>query len=135
MNAKLNRKERKAQQLLAHYATCERLGAYLGLPSPDGKHISVALWKAEQLASKAAAAYCNGEIGEDLWSESCRAVKALIVKALGKLPPGFFINQDPMRYALCIDHTDPNGKAMIQACGIHVGAGQDGILSPEINGN
>lgn len=31
MNAKLNKRERRAAQLLAHYATCERLALHLGM--------------------------------------------------------------------------------------------------------
>lgn len=51
-STKLNRRERKAQQLLAHYTRCEALARHLGHSSPDGKKISVALFKLERRGQK-----------------------------------------------------------------------------------
>lgn len=135
MNAKLNKRERRAAQLLAHYATCERLAAYLGVKNLDGKKISVALWKAEQFASKKSVAYCNGEISDTDWKWCQKMVSADVEKALGKLPPGFFVNSDPRGYALKIDNENPEGKALIEAVKLHADWGGYGILSPEIDGD
>lgn len=137
LNAKLNKRERRAQQLLAHYATCERLARYLGVSNPDGKKISVALWKAEKLGSRRAVGLCNEEsycrsVQPELdW----RAVITFVEKALGKLPPGFFVNGDPRGYALKIDNENPAGRALIEAVKLHTDMGGYGILSPEIDGD
>ena len=151
MNAKLNRRERKAAQLLAHYATCEKLAIALGMPGSkaDGRKISIALFKLESEAHKAMEHACSypqpyystmfdqyflfsGE--EDIMD----AYKARISKALelilGKLPPGFFVNGDPRGHALKIDPENNLGALLIADAGLHTDWGGYGILSPEING-
>lgn len=146
VQAKLNKKKRRAQQLLAHYSTCERLSRYLGHPNPDGKKISVALWKAERLAHDGATAYCNGEEfhhegksypwhKEWAWEDFSRLVAWKVKKALGTLPPGFFVNGDPRGYSCKIDNETEAGRALIDACQLHRDMGGFGILSPEIDGN
>lgn len=159
MNAKLNKRERKAAQLLAHYATCERLAAYLNpfahdfdgnadgkckrcgkrlFEHPkafDGKKISVALWKIERDASDRSIDYCNGAITTERWEELKDLVKELVQETIGKLPPGFFVNSDPRGYALKIDNENPAGKALIEAVKLHTDWGGYGILSPEIDGD
>lgn len=138
----LNRKERRAQRLLQHYATCERLALYLirknllVVPSmPDGKRISVALFKAERGASLAAERYCNGEIDEKGYGIHQDAAFTNVQQALGVLPPGFFVNSDPRGYALKIDGDNAQGKALIDAVGLPTDMGGYGLLSPEINGD
>lgn len=143
MNAKLNKRERRAQQLLAHYATCERLARYLGVASPDGKKISVALWKIEHDASNAACAQCNGEAvngqpfrSEEDWEAFKASIRERVALALGKTPPpGFFVNGDPRGHALKIDNNKPEGQALIKAVGLHTDWGGYGILSLEIDGD
>lgn len=135
LNAKLNKRERRAAQLLAHYATCERLAAYLGAAKPDGKMISVALWKAEALASDLACAICNKPLSEEFIEGTRETVRGMVSLALSKLPPGLFVNGDPRGYALKIDSEDPQGAALILAVGLHTDMGGYGILSPEIDGN
>lgn len=137
MNAKLNKRERRAAALLAHYATCERLALYLGMPAArvDGKRISIALWQAERRASKAAVAACNDQAGVDALDDECEAVTALVAVALGKLPPGFFVNRDPRGYALKVDNEHLAGRALIEAVRLHTDWGSYGILSPEITGD
>lgn len=164
----LNSKERKAQRLLAHYATCERLAQYLANLSPikhitetqtrekgiifgyrigdhltfDGKKISVALWKAERNASNAATVQCNGEAyqgqpyrNDGDWLLFVCEIKQQIIKALGTLPPGFFVNSDPRGAALKIDNETPEGQLLIATVGLQRDAGGFGLLSPEINGD
>jgi len=135
MKAKLNKRERRAQQLLTHYATCERLARYLGTATPDGKKISVALWKAEKMASDASAKYCNGDMEHDQWEREKDKARDTVRAMLGKLPPGFFVNGDPRGYALKIDNDDPAGRALIEAVKLHTDMGGYGIFSPEIDGN
>ncbi len=138
MNAKLNKRERRAAQLLAHYATCERLARHLGVTNPDGKKISVALFHAENLGARRALALCNDESytakGYERSEADRETVRDMMRAALGKLPPGFFVNTDPRGYALKIDDENPAGKALIDAANLHRDAGGFGILSPEITG-
>lgn len=145
LNAKLNKRERRAQQLLAHYATCERLARYLGVATPDGKKISVALWKIERDASNAACARCNGETvngqpfrNEENWEHFKRSIEhqvsgVFVGHGVPRIP-GFFVNGDPRGYALKIDNENPEGHAIIEAVKLHTDMGGYGILSPEIDG-
>lgn len=136
MNTKsLNAKERKAQRLLNHYATCERLARYLGHPDPDGKRISVVLWKAEQLGQKRALGLCNTpNYGFQAKRDYVSAVD-MVRKTLGVLPPGFFVNSDPRGYALRINGDNEEGKKLIDAVGLQQELGGDGVLSPTIDGS
>lgn len=160
MNAKLNKRERRAQQLLAHYETCERLAIYLVTGRPDfhrskpfpvdGKKISVGLFKIEQTAHNIATAYCNGDArpyhlggvtgrfdpnSETGWEAFVGLCQLAVGDVLGKLPPGFFVNGDARGYALKIDNDNPEGKALIDAVKLHTDWGGYGILSPEITGD
>ncbi len=152
MNANLNKRERRAAQLLAHYATCERLAVYLGAANPDGKKISVALFKIERDASNAATAQCNGDAykgqpyraydngGSSFgWEAFKQSISDRVALAFGRSPkyplPGFFVNDDARGYALKIDNETPEGKALIEAVKLHTDWGGYGILSPEIDGN
>lgn len=157
MNAKLNRRERKAAQLLAHYATCERIAAYLGKPDSDGKKISGALFKIEREANSAATAQCNAEAyngqpyreetatpaGEESentpWTDYLASVRDRVARVFGRSHmhpvPGFFVNTDPRGYALKIDNDTPEGKALIEAVKLHTDWGGYGILSPAIDGD
>jgi hypothetical protein len=140
---KLNKRERRAQALLEHYATCERLALALGMPADkiDGKKISVALLKIERDASNAATAQCNGESfqgqpfrGDESWYEFKQTIKQRVASALGKLPPGFFVNGDARGHSLKIDNEKPKGRALIESVRLATDFGGYGILSPEITG-
>lgn len=137
LRARLNKRERKAAQLLAHYATCERLASALGMPAAqvDGKRISVMLWKLERMATGASTALCNGESSEATFDAVTQYIITRIGAIFGKLPPGFFVNADPRGYALKIDNEDPEARALIEAVKLHRDLGGYGILSPEIDGN
>lgn len=162
MNAKTpNKRERRAAQLLAHYATCERLAIALGMPAAnvDGKKISVALLKIERDANNAATAQCNGadyngqpfrktwddvtgdELDENPWEAFKRSIAERVALAFGRsprpenAPPAFFVNGDARGYALKIDNEKPEGKALIEAVKLHTDWGGFGILSPEITGD
>jgi len=135
---KLNRRERKAQALLAHYATCERLAVYLGA-SPEkvnGKEASALLSKLERRGQYRALCLCNDSSYTEGNSRRCKeSIFREIETLFGKLPSGFFVNSDPRGYALKIDNENPEGKALIEACQLHTDWGGYGILSPEITGN
>lgn len=142
LSAKLNKRERRAQALLAHYATCERLARHLGRPDQDGKKISVALWKIERDAHNAATAQCNGEAcngqpyrGEAQWDGFRSTIGVRVAEVLGKLPPGFFVNGDPRGYSLKIDPDNQQGAELIAAVNMPKDWGGYGILSPEITGD
>lgn len=146
MKARLNKRERKAQQLLEHYATCERLAEYLGVENPDGKKLSVSLLKIEREAHNAATAQCNGEAyggqpfrNEDHWDAFKSGITAQVERAISRKRavslPGFFVNGDPCGYALKIDNESPEGNALIGAVRLHTDWGGYGILSPDIDGN
>ena len=137
MNAKLNKRERRARALLEHFATCERVALYCGRAAAqvDGKRISVALWKAERDAYKAAERYCNGEISEARWLYDVGQAEQFVRNVLGKLPPGFFVNDDARGYALKIDHHDPQGRELIDTVRLQTDWGGFGILSPDITGD
>lgn len=151
MNAKLNKRERRAQALLAHYATCERLARHLGAATPDGKKISVALWKLEREAHRAAEAHCNGTpfatsygpqtenlyhfgANETDWEDFGAVIRTRVERVLGHTVPGFFVNGDARGYALKIDPDNQQGRELIEAAGLHKDWGGYGILSPEITG-
>lgn len=154
MNAKLNRRERKAAELLEHYARCEALARHLGaLPESkiDGKRISSQLFRVEREAHQAMEHICsypepffsplfkrewdfNGA-DENLVDEFKAIIAERVAATLGKLPPAFFVNGDPRGYALKIDNDKPEGKALIEAVKLHTDWGGYGILSPEITGD
>ncbi len=153
LNANLNRRERRAQALLAHYATCERLAKYLGVTEPDGKRISVALLKIEREANRIATAYCNGEStyyklpdcagkfdpnkesGSDTWENFTIHAKLAVGRVLNANVPALFVNGDARGYACKIDNETPEGKALIESCKLHTDWGGFGILSPTIDGD
>jgi hypothetical protein len=152
MNAKLNKRERRAAALLDHYATCERLAVALGAPADtvDGKKISVSLWKIERDAHAAATAQCNGETfsapklrdapfhfgrDENAWDNLTKLIALRMECVFGKLPPGFFVNGDARGYALKIDPDNAEGRALIESVRLHTDWGRNGILSPEITGD
>jgi len=135
LQAKLNKRERRAQQLLAHYACCEALARFLGVAKPDGKKISVALLKAEQAGQKRAERICNdASYNVEDYDQDGNKVREMVRAALGKLPPGFFVNADPRGYCLKLDNENPQAVALIESIGMHTDWGRYGILSPEITG-
>lgn len=134
MSTKLNKRERKAQQLLVHYITCEKLGRLLGMTNPDGKKISVGLWKAEKAGQKRAVAMCNDENYRDEIVDKLRILQTVGDTLGGKLPPGFFINSDPRGYALKIDDASPMREQLL-TIGMQRDMGGYFILSPDITGD
>jgi hypothetical protein len=152
MPTTLNRRERKAAQLLAHYATCEKLAIALGMsPSKaDGRKISIALFKLEKEARKAMEHACSYQepyyspmfdqyflfaADEQVMDDYKARITHVLQIVLGKLPPGFFVKGDPRGYTLKIDPENKLGALLIADAGLHTDCGGYGILSPEINGD
>jgi len=147
LNAKLNKRERRAQALLAHYGRCEALARHLGCQDPDGKKISVALLKIEREACRGTEHACsypepfvsgvetyNFHKDEDALDRFCGAVSDGVARVFeGELPRGFFVSRDPRGYALKINQAETEKLA---AAGIQLAKdwGGYGLLSPEITG-
>lgn len=133
MTTKETKSQRIQRLLNEHYARCEALAKELGNQSPNGKKISVALFKLETEANGRALAYCNGELPMAQFEHFKHYVTRTIGKLFGQVPAGFFVNSDARGYALKIDNENAQGKALIEACQMHKDWGGYGILSPEIN--
>lgn len=130
----LSKKDQRAAKLIAHYATCERLAKYLGMEKPDGKKISVALFKLERKAHANTERACNdSSYGQTEQMLDRERVYDEVRRALTAIPPGFFVNGDPRGYALKIDNETSKGKALIEAVKLYTDWGGYGILSPDIN--
>ena len=142
------KRERRAAQLIAHYATCERLAQALGMPGKiDGKRISVFLLQLERDANAGCTASCNGEVftcyslrfdfraDENAFDRFRDYIENRIKDFFGTVPPAFFLNGDARGYALKIDNEKPEGKGLIEAVKLRTDWGGYGILSPEITGD
>jgi hypothetical protein len=139
--------ERRQAWLDNHYRVCANLARLCGHPNPDGKKISVALWKLEKEAHDSATAQCNGEtyngqpfrsFDDGSWDAFKDSVTARLAKILGSVPPGFRVNADARGYALKISpdthgETNPAAVELIRAAELHRDWGGNGILSPEVN--
>jgi len=113
-------KEKRAQQLAAHYKRLEKL------TGKDGKKLSLKLWKLETEAHRITTAECNGTATD----ADRQRVEAILTEVRALMPDieGIFINGDARGYALKIDD-----KAMrAHAYNLTQDWGGYGILSPEI---
>lgn len=117
-------------ELDRHYATLVRLAVKLGVSDPNGKKLSLALWKLEQLAHKGAEDLCNGIIEQDQWEKLSEDVTAKVQSLFSGRLEGFFVNGDPRGYALKID--DSVVREKYADINLHRDMGGYGILSPEI---
>jgi hypothetical protein len=87
----------------------------------------IALRRLEEKAHRFAEMYCNVE-NFDMESAHKNVIKAATRIFNGKLPAGFFFNQDPRGYALKID----NDSVLIPE-GLHTDWGGYGILAPDFS--
>lgn len=102
----------------------------------DGKRISVALFKAERRGQQRAERMCSDPTYSIAYQDRDAArVQSMVRRALGTLPPGFFVSSDPRGYALKIDGDNAQGKALIDAVGLPTDMGGFGLLSPTIDGD
>lgn len=126
----MNKKEQRQQDLLRHYNNLAALFTQLGGKTATGKiltgrQLSLALFKLERAANKAATDYCNGDIDGDQWEQMCNTVENAVLTLLPGLE-GFFCNGDPRGYALKVRNPS-------QYPSLTKDMGGYGILSPEIN--
>lgn len=130
----ITKKERRQAQLDRHYKALEALAKHLGVDSPNGKKLSVALLKLEQEAHSKAEAYCNGDINSEEWDAVQDAIEQRVKTLFGGCDvPGFFVNGDPRGCALKID-SDTQAQ-FIEKIGLYKDWGGYGLLSPTIDGN
>lgn len=146
---KLTKKQQRILALETHYLRCANLAKLCGHPNPDGKKISVALWKLEKEAHNAATAQCNGEEYQGQpyrssvkashqapalseWEYFEDSIKGRLSAILGSVPAGYYLNQDARGYALKISPDYPQGAVLIRDAGMHTDWGGNGILSPDL---
>jgi hypothetical protein len=120
--------ERRRLALEKHYANCAALVALCG-GTKTGKRASTILFHAERQAHDAMIRLCNDStLIYDELDRIKGAVRLRVIEALGSLPPGFFINQDPRGYALKLEANSVDIPFERDWGGYQ-------ILSPEIEGN
>ncbi len=128
---KMTKTERRKEALFAHYAKLRRLALLCGINTPDGKKLSVALWKLEKEAHKLAEDYSNGLLESDQWELETDKIAGKVQELFNNKLKGFFVNGDPRGYALKI-----NDDVMRDTPYSNIGLDRDwggyGLLSPEI---
>jgi hypothetical protein len=131
----MNKRERRAAQLLHHYKALEQLAKLCGVENPDGKKLSVALLKLEREAGKIATDYCNGDNGvnSENFDKIAGHIENQVHVMFGGDLEGFFINGDARGYALKL--SDWAMRGIYQDIPLHRDWGGYGILAPEITGN
>jgi hypothetical protein len=134
----MTKKERRTNQLNAHYKALEALARVTGDPLADwnGKKLSVSLLKLEQEAHSKAEDYCNGLINSEEWDAVQDAISERVKKLFGgDLPLGFFVNGDPRGCALKLNNETDEQMELILDCGLQRDWGGYGLLAPMIDGN
>ena len=129
----MNKKDLRKQKLDKHYKTLEELAAVCGIKNPNGKKLSLALWKIEQKAHKDATDYCNGTAftGENDWDENAKRIVEKVQSLFNGNLCGLMVNSDPRGYALKIqEYTMKAG--IYDGIAIERDWGGYGILSPNI---
>ena len=126
----MNTIEQRKQALLNHYEALEKLAILCGLENPNGKKLSLKLFKLEQKAS-VTTDYCNGDIDTDTIESLLTPIEAEVNSIFKGNLKGFFINRDPRGYALKIeDSTFRNLYRDLTRLTQDVGG--YGILSPDL---
>ena len=132
----MNKIERRRMELAKHYETLEKLARRCGVVNPDGKKLSLKLWKLEQEAHKAATDYCNGDRFngpiEDEWGDYSTEIEGRVNALFNYKLAGLNVNGDARGYALKIDDEEMRTNPLYKDIGIHQDWGGYGILSPEI---
>ena len=126
---KYTKKELRKIALEKHYKNCEALALTCGIKNPNGKKLSLHLWKLELQAHKDSTDYCNGVIATDTWEIRSQAMEDVVQGLFNGNLKGLFVNGDARGYALKID--DEVTKIFYPF--LHQDWGGYGILSPEIN--
>ena len=87
----MNTIEQRKQALLNHYEALEKLGILCGLENPNGKKLSLKLFKLEQKASVLTTDYCNGDIDTDTIESLLTPIEAEVNSIFKGNLKGFFI--------------------------------------------
>lgn len=128
-------KERRKAQLDRHYKALEALAKHLGVDTPNGKRLSVALLKLEREAHKLSEDYCNGDIESSEWHLIQDGITERVKALFGGCDvPGFFVNGDPRGCALKLNNETNEQRELIADCGLQRDWGGYGLLAPEIDG-
>jgi len=110
-----------------HHDALVRLAGMLGKNEPNGLKIWRQLRLAEGIGQRLGLQLCNGpEMTEDEQEALKNRIRTKVKKALGGIPPGFFINLDPRGHALKLEE-----KSV--PMDLHTDWGGYQILAPEIN--
>lgn len=110
-----------------HHAALVRLAGMMGGTETNGLKIWRRLRLAEGMGNRLGLQLCNGpEMTEDEQDGIKNRIRAKVEKALGGIPPGFFINLDPRGYSLKLEE-----KSV--PLPLHQDWGGYQILAPEIN--
>ena len=124
--------EQRKEALTNHYTALEKLAILCGLENPDGKKLSLKLWKLEQIASKAAVDYCNGVIQYEEFETITNPIETQVNALFNGNLKGLFINGDPRGYALKIQ--DKEFRELYRdATRLTQDVGGYGILSPDLS--
>jgi len=103
----MNKRDERKQHLERHYQNCAQLVALCG-GNKTGKQASVLLWKAEQEYHKFAVKLANEGASDEEWDMAREMARERVVRALGSLPKGFYLNSDPRGYALKLEENSVN---------------------------
>lgn len=129
---KITKAEQRKQALLNHYSALEKLATICGLENPDGKKLSLKLFKLEQKASVLTTDYCNGDIDTDTIGSLLTPIEAEVNSIFKGNLKGFFINRDPRGYALKIEDKEFRDLYRDQTR-LTQDIGGYGILSPDLS--
>lgn len=125
--------EIRKQSIDRHYRRLEHLARNCGVSNPNGKKLSLALWKLEHLAHRAAEDYCNGVSfhDEDSWDAFCSDITEQVQSLFNHKLAGFFVNADARGHALKINNVSM-GLPLYAGVNLERDWGGYGILSPTI---
>lgn len=138
-NAKMTKKQRMAEQILAH-------GFHLQAIFPDTKSIGPVtlckkLHRLEIKMHREAEKYCNGDApyntDENAWDKVEASALASLRAILGNTDIPLMVNGDPRGYALKIDDSYMRKHQTVDNPLFHLyqDLGGYGILAPEFNGS
>lgn len=129
-----NKAQRRLQQLARHYSALEKIAAVCGIVNPDGKKLSLKLWKLETEARKLTVMKCNGEGDKFQIFKRLNEISLEVYQLFNnEMFFGFYINEDARGHALKINDTEM--RTIYKDSGLQTDMGGDGMLSPDIDGS
>jgi hypothetical protein len=129
----MTKKEFRAKSLLAHYNALETIAVMCGVENPNGKKLSLKLFKLETIAHKITTDYCNGTNGvnSDNWSDKVEPILNEVQTLFNNNLKGLRANGDARGVALKIN--DIEYKAYYSNTGLQIDWGGNGMLSPDFD--